>query len=58
MKKEFKDKVSKMDARYRHAYQDLDKIFKRMGEKDTYFIIQKYYKENIPEEVYRPDFRI
>ena len=41
MKKEFKDKVSKMDARYRHAYQDLDKIFKRMGEKDTYFIIQK-----------------
>ncbi len=45
-----------MMIRYKNAHRDLDKLFKRMGEKDMYFILKKRY--SYLDTGYKPDFKV
>ena len=46
-----------MMTRYKNAHRDLDKLFKRMGNKDMYFILKRRYGY-LNETGYKPQFPI
>lgn len=57
MNKELKHIVDQMDVRHRNAYKALDKLAKKMGTKDLYFILKRYYRCS-EETAYKPEFPI
>jgi len=46
-----------MMTRYKNAHRELDKLFKRMGDKDMYFILKKRYSY-LDDTGYKPEFPI